>query len=101
MDEVWGQRLSPPLRLCREHRPRPIIGLIWIDTIDTSHPQIQLRRLDRAACPDWDSNPDRTDFEAVASANWATGACMSRLAAAVSGTLPYQRGTRGTTKERV
>ena len=29
-------------------------------------------------CPDWDSNPDRTDFEAVASANWATGACRDR-----------------------
>ena len=30
-------------------------------------------------CPGWDSNPHRTDFEAVASANWATGAAPARL----------------------
>ena len=46
----------------------------------------------RRTCPGWDSNPHRTDFEAVASANWATGALdVPRLAVPPSAHLGGRR----------
>ena len=42
--------------------------------VTTQRDSAALANLAASQCPGWDSNPHRTDFEAVASANWATGA---------------------------